>query len=213
MLRSLASFALIASLATGVAHADSFKTEPEGGSKVASRVGPPAYKGQDFTRAQAKTIVQKGTTLMKSTKNAAVRMDAIRIVDSATMEQPGARRLFARNLAQLSKQGAPADRFARGYNLLMRTGGKGALAMVQKAARQLPNDSAIQLGAFQATADYAFGTQVAEADRGALLAKAAGYYKAAAALSAKEDRPLVRENLKETTAYAQLYPALAALLK
>ena len=215
MIRSIATaLAFALSLGGAIAHADSFKTEPSGGSKTAAKVGPAPYTGASFTTKQAMKVVQKGTTLMRSTKNAAIRMDAIRVVDSATMESATARKAFARNLATLAKSGDASDKFARGYNLLMRTGGRGALKMVNTAAKALPKDSAVQLGAFQANADYSvFGGKMKRGERVSTRATAGKFYKAAKALEAKASRPLVKTNLEQTEKYAALYPELTKYLK
>jgi len=206
MIRSISTaLAFVISSGGAFAHADSFKTEPAGGSKTAAKIGPAAYTGKDFTTKQAMAVVKKGSTLMRSTKSAAVRMDAIRVVDSATMESATARKA----LASLAKSGDARDKFARGFNLMMRTGGKGALAMVGSAAKALPKDSAVQLGAFQAYADYAWmNSKLTPNEQDSLRAQAGGLYKQAKAIEAKASRPLVRENLAQTEKYAKLYSEL-----
>jgi hypothetical protein len=214
MCRKLTPLALLATLALGgAAHADSFKTEPSARSKIADKVGPKTYAGEAITKREAWKVVARGVALMKKTQNVAIRMDAIREVDSATMDHAAARQSFARKLMAMSKKGGAVEKFTRGYSLLFRTGGKGALAMVQKAARDLPKDAAVQLGAFQATADYAYGANLGKRERNRMIKQAAGYYNAAAALSAKQNRPLVKENLKESHEYELLYPELAQLIK
>ncbi len=214
MIRTLATaLALAFSLGGAAAHADSFKTEPHAGSKRAAKVGPQPYIGANFTTKQAMKVVNKGAKLMKTTKNAAVAMDAIRVVDSATMDSNTARLAFARKLAAIAKSGNPIAKFARGYNILMRSGGRGALKMISDAAKALPNDSAVQLGAFQAFADYAHGGNLARGERVKSRYAAGRYLKAAKALEEKSPRPLVQANLAKTNEYLTYYPEMTKYLK
>lgn len=214
MLRSLtAVFSLSLCLSGALAHADSFKTQTQNGSKQALRVGAAPYSGQDFTHGEALAIAHRGEAAMRKTSNVAVRLDTIRVVDSATMSFGKVRGGFVRSMDAMAKSGKPADRFVSGYARLMRSDDKGALASVRAGAKALKTDAAVQLGAAQAIADHAWMNGKSPAQQGKLYVEAARYYKRAVALSAKQDRPLVQAGLKGTKEYMSYYPEMQKLIK
>ncbi|MEO6952143.1 MAG: hypothetical protein ABI321_10040 [Polyangia bacterium] len=213
MLRSLTAALSLSLCFTGaLAHADSFKTETQNGSKRALRVGPAPYTGKDFSHGEALAISRRGEAAMRRTTNVAVRLDTIRVVDSATMDFGKVRGGFVRSMAAMAKSGKPADRFVSGYARLMRSDDKAALASVRFGAKALKTDAAVQLGAAQALADYA-SMHVTPEKQGKLYVEAARYYNKAVSLSAKQDRPLVKAGLKGTKEYMSYYPEMQKLIK
>ena len=213
MLRSFVTL-LTFGLAVHAAHADSFMTETYTGSKTAQKIGSAPYtKSSDTSLAAAKSVSQRGIRLMKTSVGTAVVMDAIRIVNGATFGHPVQRADFARALATLAKAGTPEARFARGYNILLNNrterGGTRGLALVRAAAKARPTDAAVQLGAFQAFAQYLTSTELAATTKQALTEEAAHYLGAA---KATPKGALVKKGLALTTTYLGAYPELASAL-
>jgi len=209
------TLALILGLASS-ASADSFLTSVSTKSKTAARVAPEPYTGSTI---QAKNVVPRALQTIKSTRNAAIGLDVIQRVDGQAMDNPKLAGSFGRGLAKLSRSGDPVYTVLRGANLARRNPDSDrAAAMVRKAARQAPNDSAVQLVAGLALAQReAFGkdggAQWETATKG--KREAAKLINKAQELEAKtiHPRPLVREGIKEAKEYAGYYAGYNGLIK
>ena len=200
--------------ATGAAHADSFMTSIGYGSKKAAKIGPAPYSGSPMAPDRAQKMVRKATRLALG-GDVAIAMDVARMVDSAAMDYPVVDVSFEQGLAAAAARGDAKAKFMSGYQKMFRFPNDDAAAhRIRTVAREQPNDSAIQLGAFQAIAQRAFFGGESKAGQERLFHEAAGYLKRAEALEATvSSRPMVREGLKQAKDYAALYPELVDALK
>lgn len=205
---SLLAAAVAAILALPVANADSFMTSVGSESKRAAKIGPPIYAAQSATKAQDKAAARKALKLVKQ-GNAAVSMDAIRQIDSIALNDERARspEKFRRGLERLARNPRNHQaRFLLAYaNMLRDPGSLKAFRALNRAAKELSSDSAVQLGAYQATAQRAFFGEGKDTTRQRLFRMAKAYLAKASALNARSPRPLVTTALKQAREYNALY--------
>jgi len=211
-LKNLAlAFSLLAAAST--AHADSFMTSVGNGSRRAAKIGPAPYTGASTTMQQAKTMLPRAIKLALG-KNLAVAMDATRMVDSAAMDNPAIGAKFATSLAKAAKHGTAAHRFIDAYNTLNRDpGNKAAVRQLRNAmkSKYMQQDSAAELGEFEALAQKASFGGGSAAQTAKLYREAARHLQKADKLEATTShRLLVRAGLASAKDYAAYYPELKA---
>ena len=136
MMRSVvAALALSFSMVPALVHADSFMTSISAGSKTAAKIGPAPYTGNVNPPGTGMHTVRAALKLMKSTQSAAIRMDAVRVVDGVAMSDPNAGEQFARGLSRLAQSGKPGDKFIRSDNQLMRSTSGSTLQTLRASER------------------------------------------------------------------------------
>jgi hypothetical protein len=201
--------------AAGAARADSFMTSIGYGSVKAAKIGPAPYTNGKLTAQQSKTIVKRALKLTRG-RDLGAAMDAVRMVDSAA-EDPAHAGLavdFKAGLQAAVRRGTNRERFLDGYAIMVRDpSNDAATELVRQAAREARNDSAIQLGAFQAIAQRAWNDAAVQRDTASLWREAAGYLKRAQELELAKPHAEVETGLKQALAYAKDYPDLKALLQ
>jgi hypothetical protein len=211
--RSYAFTAVLLFAAAGTARADSFMTSISFGSAKAAKIGPKPYSNTPLTEKQSSTIVKRAVKLTRG-RDLAAAMDAVRIVDSAAMDNAGLAVDFKAGLQAAARRGTVHERFLDGYSLMVRDPGNAQAAeLVRGAAREAPDDSALQLGAFQAIAQRAFFGGMDKPETVRLAQEAAGLLKRAQKLEQTNPRPEVAEGLRQAFEYAKLYPELNAALQ
>lgn len=213
MLRSFLAVVAL-SFTAAAAQADSFISQTYTGAKTVERMGFRPYVGTELSDKQAVALAGRAARIVRANKNTAVRLDMIRAMHMATENTPTARARFTHALTQISRGTSAAERFARGYNLVVHHDSQSGLAMVRNAAksRAMVKDAAAQLGAFEAFAYMGTSTADTQASQ-AYLTEAAAFLKAAKASPQAKTRPLVKQAIAQADDYIKYYPELAKLTK